>query len=114
VNKSLYPSICSIGTNGWGSANSLHEIGIISAVAFNFIVHEPSAIIVLFKAISLSSNFFKYLSISVSEWYELKTGCSKYFEVLNKFFGKLGKLTVGSSFLIDSAALKIFSNWFTL
>jgi len=23
----------------------------------------------------------------------LKTGCSKYFEVLNKFFGRLGRLT---------------------
>jgi hypothetical protein len=64
---------------------------------------------VLLRAISLSSNFLRYLSISVSEWYELKTGCSKYFEVLIKFFGKFTKFATGSSFLIDSAALKIFS-----
>jgi len=68
VNKILYPSICSTGVNGCGCENSLHVIGVISEAAFSFIVHEPSAIIDLFKAISESSNFFKYLSISVSEW----------------------------------------------
>ena len=40
----------------------------ISETEFNFIVHEPKAIIDLFNAISESSNFFKYLSIAVSEW----------------------------------------------
>ena len=68
VNKILYPSICSTGVNGCGCENSLHVTGVISEAEFSFIVHEPSAIIDLFKAISESSNFFKYLSILVSEW----------------------------------------------
>ena len=68
VNKVLYPSICSTGAKGCGSENSLHVTGIISATAFNFIVQEPNAIIDLLRAISASSNFLRYLSISVSEW----------------------------------------------
>src|SRR6056300_1017267 len=67
VNKVLYPSICSTGAKGCGSENSLQVTGIISATAFNFIVHEPKAIIDLLRAISASSNFLRYLSISVSE-----------------------------------------------
>src|SRR5210317_745517 len=67
VKRVLYPSICSTGANGCGSENSLQVTGIISATAFNFIVHEPKAIMDLFNAISASSNFFKYLNMSVSE-----------------------------------------------
>ena len=67
VNNVRYPSICSTGAKGCGSENSLQVTGIISATAFSFIVHEPNAIIDLLSAISASSNFFRYLSISVSE-----------------------------------------------
>ena len=57
-----------MGEYGCGCENSFHVTGIISETEFNFIVHEPKAIIDLFNAISESSNFFKYLSIAVSEW----------------------------------------------
>ena len=79
--------------------------GIISETAFSFIVHEPNEIIDLFNAISESSNFFKYRVISVSEWYELKTGWVRYFDDLSKFFGILFNATFPVS-LIDSAVKK--------
>src|SRR5690554_7235067 len=45
LNIVWYPAACSIGANGCKFANSFIVIGINSAAAFNFIVHEPKAII---------------------------------------------------------------------
>ena len=42
------------GANGWMLANSGQVIGIISLVAFSFIVHEPSGIMLRSSARSLS------------------------------------------------------------
>ena len=47
--------------------NSGHVMGTISVVAFNFMVQEPSGIIDLSSAMSLSDNLLIYLNISVSE-----------------------------------------------
>jgi hypothetical protein len=49
------------------SANSGHVTGIISAVAFSFMVQEPSAIIERLSAMSFCSSFRRYRSIAVSE-----------------------------------------------
>ena len=46
-------------------------------VAFNFIVQEPRGIMVRSNAKSRSARLRKYLNIAVSEWYELKIGCSR-------------------------------------
>ncbi len=46
----------SIGANGWSCANGAHVIGSISVVAFSFIVHEPSGIIVRSSARSRSAS----------------------------------------------------------
>ena len=46
--------------------NSGQLTGIISEVAFNFIVQDPSGIIALSSAISLSDSFLMYLNSSVS------------------------------------------------
>ena len=47
-------------------------IGSISDAEFNFIVHEPSGIIDLSKATSLSLSERNQRSIAVSLWYLLK------------------------------------------
>ena len=67
-----YPWAWSLGTNGCKFISS-HVTGIISAVAFNFIVHEPSEIIECTRDKSLFSNLFIYLKISCSVWYLLNT-----------------------------------------
>ena len=50
------PAAWSSGANGWMRPNSGHVIGIISAVALSFIVHEPSGIIVRSSARSRSAS----------------------------------------------------------
>mmetsp|Transcript_27393 Transcript_27393/g.68599 ORF Transcript_27393/g.68599 Transcript_27393/m.68599 type:complete len:244 (+) Transcript_27393:1109-1840(+) len=55
LNISWYPSVCSLGAKGCMLASSGHVIGIISVVLFNFIVHEPRAIIECTKDISFCS-----------------------------------------------------------
>src|SRR5919204_6474763 len=62
-------------------ANAGHEIGNISAVAFSFMVHEPSGIIEVVSERSRDSSFFRYRSISVSVWWVLKTGWLRNSEV---------------------------------
>ena len=57
--SSLYPSVCSAGAKGWMLANSGQVIAAISAVAFSFIVQEPSGIIERLSAMSLSSSFLR-------------------------------------------------------
>ena len=52
-------------------------IGSISDAEFSFIVHEPSGIIDLSKAMSLLLNDLSHLSIAVSLWYLLKCICVK-------------------------------------
>ena len=47
-------------------------IGSISEAEFNFMVHEPSGIIDLSKATSLSLSERNHRSIAVSLWYLLK------------------------------------------
>ena len=70
----MYPAVCSPGANGCSLEISGHEIGNISAVAFNFIVHEPSGIIEVVSERSRDSSFFRYRSISVSVSCVLKMG----------------------------------------
>ncbi len=50
-------------------------------------VHDPSGIIALSRAISLSLNFRMYLISSVSECKVLKIGCFKYSLFLISSFG---------------------------
>ncbi len=42
--SSRYPVVCSLGANGWIDPNSGQVTGIISVVAFSFMVHEPRGI----------------------------------------------------------------------
>ena len=49
------PRSARAGANGWRSANPGSVTGIISAVAFSFMVQEPSGIMLRFSATSLSS-----------------------------------------------------------
>ena len=53
---SAYPSVWSDGTKGWMSANSGQLSAIISAVAFSFIVQDPSGIIARSSARSRSAS----------------------------------------------------------
>ena len=55
-NIAWYPAACSAGANGWSDANAGQVIGIISAVAFSFIVHDPSGIMLTFSARSCDSS----------------------------------------------------------
>ena len=47
----------------------------ISEVALSFMVQEPSGIMLCVRERSLDWRRWMYRSNSVSEWYELKTGC---------------------------------------
>ncbi len=53
------PAVWSAGANGWMSAKPGRVIAIISAVAFSFIVQDPSGIMLRFSAMSLSSRRFR-------------------------------------------------------
>mmetsp|Transcript_16705 Transcript_16705/g.45959 ORF Transcript_16705/g.45959 Transcript_16705/m.45959 type:complete len:230 (+) Transcript_16705:2143-2832(+) len=56
-------------------------MGIISVVAFSFMVHEPSGIMLCARDRSLFSRRFRYLSMSCSFSIELKMGCCMNLEV---------------------------------
>ncbi len=51
--------------------------GIISVVAFSFMVQDPRGIIELVRDKSLFSNCLMYRSILVSDWWVLKVACSR-------------------------------------
>ena len=70
-----------MGANGCSFEISGHEIGNISAVAFNFIVHEPSGIMEVVSERSRDSSFLRYRSISVSVSCVLKIGWVRNFEL---------------------------------
>ena len=71
----VYPCACERGANGCSFPNCGQVTGTISAVAFSFIVQDPSAIIEWVSDRSRDSSNRMYRSISVSLWCELKTGC---------------------------------------
>nr|WP_156400177.1 hypothetical protein [Arthrobacter sp. Soil761] len=54
--SSRQPSVWESGANGWIEANSGQEMASISAVAFSFMVHEPSGIMVRSSARSRSES----------------------------------------------------------
>jgi hypothetical protein len=56
------------------SANSGHVIGIISDVAFSFMVHEPREIMEYVSDRSRACSLCRYRSSCVSEWCVLNTG----------------------------------------
>src|SRR3954469_8836315 len=76
LNSNWYPAAWSRGANGWSRLNSRQLTGIISVVALSFIVQEPSGIMAEVSERSRASSRLMYRSISVSEWYRWKTGCS--------------------------------------
>ncbi len=54
--SSRQPSVWESGANGWMEANSGQEMASISAVAFSFMVQEPSGIMVRSRARSRSES----------------------------------------------------------
>ena len=68
----------SAGANGCNDANSGQVTASISVTEFNFMVQDPSGIIVRSKARSLSAKFRKYRIMAVSLWFVLKTGWVRY------------------------------------
>src|SRR5947208_14710096 len=76
--RSWYPRVCSGGAKGWIRPNPFQVTGIISTVAFSFIVQEPSGIIEWTSERSRDSKRCMYRSIQCSEWYRLKTACAGY------------------------------------
>ena len=74
----------------------------ISVVLLSFMVQDPSGIMECTRDMSLFSSFFIYLTISVSEWWILKTGCVMKGDVLAKGESKrLPSILAGES--MDSA-----------
>ena len=53
------PACCAAGANGWMSANSGQVTGSISAVAFSFMVQEPSGIIEVVSERSRSRSWWR-------------------------------------------------------
>ena len=93
---------------GCGCENSFQVTGIISATALSFIVHEPKAIIDLFKAMSLSDQFCverhksdfldlvkNKLDITFANEQEIRSLINaKSFEDVIEFGKQLGKLLI--------------------
>ena len=88
--------------------SSGHVTGIISVVAFNFMVHDPNEIIECTIDKSLFSNRLMYRNISCSAWYELNTGCAMKDEVLTSSAGHeiaVTALNAGAGFPLATAKI---------
>ena len=77
-------------------------IGIISAVALSFIVHEPSGIMQCTSEMSFCASLKMYRSIWCSEWWLLNTGCVRKSEVRRNDGGNGGAMAAAAASLVPA------------